>query len=62
MSSIFVGLDLSPFSRAALQWAAQHARLTGGRLLAINAVPIPPSLDRAVSSRQLEQPTAGLRD
>jgi nucleotide-binding universal stress UspA family protein len=44
MSSILVGLDLSPSSRAALQWAAQQARLTGHRLLAINAVLIPPSL------------------
>ena len=44
MSSILVGLDLSPSSRAALQWAAQQARLTGRRLLAINAVPIPTSL------------------
>jgi len=44
MSSILVGLDLSPSGRAALQWAAQQARLTGRRLLAINAVPIPPGL------------------
>ena len=44
MSSILVGLDLSPSSRAALQWAAEQARLTGRRLLAINAVPIPTSL------------------
>jgi hypothetical protein len=44
MSSILVGLDLSPSSRAALQWAAQQARLTGRRLLPINAVPIPPGL------------------
>jgi nucleotide-binding universal stress UspA family protein len=44
MSSILVGLDLSPSSREALRWAAEQARLTGRRLLAINAVPIPPSL------------------
>ena len=44
MSSILVGLDLSLSSRAALQWAAEQARLTGHRLLAINAVPILPSL------------------
>jgi nucleotide-binding universal stress UspA family protein len=44
MSSILVGLDLSPSSRAALRWAAQQARLTGRRLLAINALPIPPNL------------------
>ena len=45
MSNILVGLDLSPSSRAALQWAAEQARLTGRRLLAINArLPIPTSL------------------
>jgi nucleotide-binding universal stress UspA family protein len=44
MSTILVGLDLSPSSRAALRWAVEQARLTGRRLLAINAVPIPPSL------------------
>lgn len=44
MSTILVGLDLSRSGRAALQWAAQQARLTGRRLVAINAVPIPPSL------------------
>jgi hypothetical protein len=44
MSSILVGLDLSPSSRAALRWAAQQARVTGRRLLAINAVSVPPSL------------------
>lgn len=36
MSNILVGLDLSPSSRAALQWAAEQARLTGRRLLAVN--------------------------
>jgi nucleotide-binding universal stress UspA family protein len=44
MNSILVGLDLSPSGRAALQWAAQQARLTARKLIAINAVPIPPSL------------------
>ena len=44
MSSILVGLDLSPSGRAALQWAAQQARLTARKLVAINAVPIPPGL------------------
>jgi nucleotide-binding universal stress UspA family protein len=44
MSSILVGLDLSPSGRAALQWAAEQARLTGRKLVAINAVPIPPGL------------------
>jgi nucleotide-binding universal stress UspA family protein len=44
MSSILVGLDLSPSGRAALQWAAEQARLTARKLVAINAVPIPPGL------------------
>ena len=44
MSRILVGLDSSPSSRAALQWAAEQARLTGRRVLAINAVSIPPGL------------------
>jgi nucleotide-binding universal stress UspA family protein len=44
MSSILVGLDLSPSGRAALQWAAEQARLTARKLVAINAVPIPLSL------------------
>ena len=44
MSNILVGLDPSPSGRAALRWAAEQARLTGRRLLAINAVRIPPSL------------------
>jgi hypothetical protein len=37
MSSILVGLDLSPSSRAALPWAAEQARLTGRRLLAVSS-------------------------
>jgi nucleotide-binding universal stress UspA family protein len=44
MSSILVGLDLSPSSGAASQRVAQQARLTGRGLLAIGAVPIPASL------------------
>lgn len=44
MNRILVGLDPSPSGRAALQWAAQQARLTARQLVAINAVPIPPSL------------------
>jgi nucleotide-binding universal stress UspA family protein len=44
MSRILVGLDLSPSGRAALQWAAEQARLMARKLVAINAVPIPPSL------------------
>ena len=44
MGSIVVGPYLSPSGRAALQWAAQQARLTARKLVAINAVPIPPGL------------------
>ena len=44
MSRILVGLDLSPSSRAALRWAAEQARLTGRRVLAINAVLVTPGL------------------
>jgi nucleotide-binding universal stress UspA family protein len=44
MSSILVGLDLSQSGRAALHWAAQQARLTARKLVAISAVPIPPGL------------------
>jgi nucleotide-binding universal stress UspA family protein len=43
-NTIVVGVDLSPSGRAALLWAAEQARLTGRRLQAINAVPVPPSL------------------
>jgi hypothetical protein len=93
MSSILVGLDLSPSSRAALPWAAEQARLTGQRLLAVNGAagcwhsracglspaglgfgePLLPESremhDRYRARRQsrslyrqLEQPTAGLRN
>jgi nucleotide-binding universal stress UspA family protein len=47
MDTIVVGLDTSPSSRAALHWAAEQARLTGRRVLAINAIPVPPSLAAA---------------
>lgn len=44
MSTIVVGLDLSPSSRAALEWAADYARLTGQPVLAVHALPVPPSM------------------
>ena len=34
MTEIVVGLDLSPSARAALDWAAEHARATGQTLRA----------------------------
>ncbi len=65
MSTIVVGLDFSPSSRAALHWAAEQARLTGRQVLAINAIPVPPELasvgiigvpDTAVSIDDLDMP------
>jgi nucleotide-binding universal stress UspA family protein len=47
METIVVGLDHSLSSRAALHWAAEQARLTGRRVQAINAVPVPPGLEAA---------------
>lgn len=44
MSTIVVGLDLSPSSRAALQWAADYARLTGQPVRAVHAMPVPASM------------------
>lgn len=44
MSKIVVGVDLSPSSRAALQWAADYARLTGQPVLAVHAMPVPASM------------------
>lgn len=44
MSVVVVGLDLSPSSQAALQWAADYARLTGLPVLAVHAMPVPASM------------------
>lgn len=44
MSKIVVGLDLSPSSRAALQWAADYARITGNQLQAVHSMPVPASM------------------
>src|SRR6476619_6183032 len=44
MSKIVVGLDLSPSSAAALHWAADLARLTGGTIQAVHAMPVPASM------------------
>jgi nucleotide-binding universal stress UspA family protein len=40
-SEIVVGLDDSPPAKAALQWAAEYARLTGARLRAVSVVDWP---------------------
>ena len=44
MSTIVVGLDLSPSARAALRWAADYARLTGQPIQAVHAMPVPASM------------------
>ena len=38
MSEIVIGLDLSRSARAALDWAAEHARATGRTLRAVNVI------------------------
>lgn len=44
---IVVGLDESPSGRAALEWAAGHANLTGGVLRAVHVLDWPYGLDEA---------------
>jgi nucleotide-binding universal stress UspA family protein len=46
-NEIVVGVDLSPSARAALRWAAQHARATGQSLRAIHAVDVSPAFNMA---------------
>lgn len=45
---VVVGVDLSPASRAALTWAAEHARATDSRLIALHiaSVGAPPLVPR----------------
>jgi len=45
--SIVVGLDESASSRAALEWAAAHAKLTGSVLRAVHVLDWPYGLDEA---------------
>jgi nucleotide-binding universal stress UspA family protein len=45
--AIVVGLDESSSSRAALEWAAKHARLTGRVLRAVHVLDWPYGLDEA---------------
>ena len=45
--TIVVGLDESPSSRAALKWAAKHAKLTGSVLRAVHVLDWPYGLDDA---------------
>ena len=45
--SILVGLDESPSSRAALEWAARHAELTHSGLRAVHVLDWPFGLDEA---------------
>ena len=44
MSTIVVGLDVSRASAAALRWATDYARLTGGTLVAVHAMPVTAAL------------------
>jgi nucleotide-binding universal stress UspA family protein len=44
MSVIVVGLDMSPASRAALEWTARYARLVGARVRALHALVVPPEV------------------
>ena len=44
MSTIVVGLDVSLASAAALRWATDYARLTGGTLVAVHAMPVTAAL------------------
>ncbi len=46
-AAIVVGLDESPSSRAALEWAASQARLTGSVLRAVHVLDWPYGLDDA---------------
>ena len=45
MNEIVVGMDLSPSGRAAVSWAAEHARRTGQTLRAVHAVDVSPALN-----------------
>jgi nucleotide-binding universal stress UspA family protein len=47
-NEIVVGVDLSPSARAALSWAAEHARATGQSLRAIHAVDVSPAFNLAL--------------
>jgi nucleotide-binding universal stress UspA family protein len=48
MSEIVVGLDFSPSARAALGWAAEHARATAQPLRAVHAVDVSPAYNMAL--------------
>jgi nucleotide-binding universal stress UspA family protein len=43
---IVVGVDDSPESRAAIRWAAEHARATGCRLQAVHVLAWPPATEQ----------------
>jgi nucleotide-binding universal stress UspA family protein len=60
--AIVVGIDGSPAARAALAWAAEHARYVGSPLLAVSAWslpadvegPVSPEIERYVRTRLVE--------
>jgi nucleotide-binding universal stress UspA family protein len=56
VAEIVVGLDLSRSARAALGWAAEHARATGQGLRAIHAVDVSPDFNMALGMGKVAVP------
>jgi len=54
MSRIVVGLDDTPTARAALAWAAEHARLTGASVRALHVIDWPIGIE-AYGSVELDE-------
>ena len=55
-NEIVVGVDLSPSARAALRWAAQHAKATGQSLRAVHAVDVSPDFNLALGMGAVAAP------
>jgi nucleotide-binding universal stress UspA family protein len=55
-NEIVVGVDLSPSARAALRWAAQHAKATGQSLRAVHAVDVSPDFNLALEMGAVAAP------
>lgn len=56
MSEIVVGLDSSSSARAALNWAAEHARATGQPLRAVHAVDVSPAYNIELGMGEVSVP------
>ena len=56
MSEIVVGLDSSSSARAALDWAAEHARATGQPLRAVHAVDVSPAYNIELGMGEVSVP------